>query len=100
MGTTYLIIVHFVDALGAIFAWVRQTLVNIILAVDATEAGARAIAQESAQFIFALATVLARLRFAIVDVDFAIASRHPVDANARIVGDAVNACRTGRARVA
>lgn len=44
--------------------------------------------------------MLARLRFTIVNVDLAISSGHSVDANARIVGNAIDACRTGRTRIA
>lgn len=92
---THLVIVHFVDALSAAFARRRQALVDVGLAVDAAEAGAGAVAQESAQFVFALAAVLARRALAVVDVDLAIASGHAVDADARVVGDAVHARRSG-----
>lgn len=44
--------------------------------------------------------MLARLRFTVVDIDFAIAPSHAVDADARVIGNAVDACGAGRARIA
>lgn len=87
----YLIIVHFVDTLSTIFAWRRQTFINIQLTINATKSSAGAIAQKSAQFVFALTTMLTWLRFAVVDINFAISSSHSVDANARVVCNAINA---------
>lgn len=76
------------------FARRRQTFVDVRLTIDAIESGTGAVAQKSAQFVLALATMLTRLRFAIVDIDFAIPSRHAIDADTRVIGNAVNACRT------
>lgn len=76
------VVVHFIQALRAILTRLRQTLVDIHLADLARESSSRAIALKLIQLVDAPATVVARLRCAIVNVRFAEHSSDAGHANA------------------